>query len=40
MLPPGEPVAHDQGQTEPNDQLRQQVLDVEEVAHAGHANPE
>jgi homoserine kinase len=34
MLPPGETVADDQGQTKGDDELRKQVLDVKEVAHA------
>ena len=33
MLPPGEAVAQEQGETETEDQFREQVFDVEEVAH-------
>ena len=35
MFPPGEAVAHEQGETETQDQLGEQVFDVEEVAHFG-----
>jgi hypothetical protein len=38
--PPGEAVADEQRQPEPDDQLWKQVLEVEDVAHFGHANPE
>jgi hypothetical protein len=40
MSPPGEPVAYQQGQPQPDNQLREQILEVEEVAHPSHANPE
>lgn len=33
MFPPGEAVADEQGEPETNDQFREQVFDVEEVAH-------
>ena len=34
MAPPGEPVADEEGETETEDQLREQVLEVEDVAHS------
>jgi hypothetical protein len=40
MPPPGEPIAHDEGKAETHDQLGQEILEVEYVAHFGHANPE
>ncbi len=33
MFPPGEGIADEQGEPETNDQFREQVFDVEEVAH-------
>jgi len=38
--PPGEPIADEKGEAETHDQLGEQVLEVEDVAHSGHANPE
>jgi hypothetical protein len=40
VSPPGEPVPHDESESETYDQLGQEVLEVEDVAHFGHANPE
>ena len=40
MSPPGKPVAHEKGEPQPDDELGEQVLEVEDVAHSGHANPE
>lgn len=33
MFPPGDAVAHEQGEAETEYQFREQVFDVEEVAH-------
>lgn len=38
VLPPGEPVADQQSQTEGKDHLRQEVLEVEEVVDRRDAN--
>lgn len=35
MFPPGEGIADEQGEPETNDQFREQVFDVEEIAHLG-----
>jgi hypothetical protein len=34
MPPPGEPVADEEGEAETEDQLGEQVLEVEDVAHS------
>lgn len=35
MFPPCEAVANEESETEGQDQFREQVLDVEEIAHTG-----
>jgi hypothetical protein len=33
VTPPGQPVPDDEGEAEANDQLREEALEVEDVAH-------
>lgn len=40
VLPPGQPVADEKRETEGQDQLWHQILEVEEVTHRWHRNPE
>ncbi len=40
VLPPGQPISDEQGKTETEDQLRQKVLEVEQVSHGWHGNAE
>ena len=40
MPPPGEAISDEQSEAETDGQLGEQVLEVEDVAHSGDANPE